>query len=667
MPEGFTAGDTALQAKQTVGEGEEEEDEIGYQKPDIKQIKHQNLLRRHWKKLAAVAALIIFYYEGAFIKRNVTHGIVKYIGWADEPTYMLSFLSVAANIEADPRNFILLGGVPKLLRIAKESTNEEARMGALVVLHTISSNPYTRREICEVNPTFVSDLLGLLSGEINNSNKTTVSAGMNVLYNYLGDKQWFYAQFMQLKGFDLLLKLMKSPEPEIGNFASQLVGLFIMENVDWFKEQRFKDTNAVFTALANMAAVYQDAGKSEYALKAYQCIMHIDNKNPMILTQMGLEMLKVGQEEEGIKLLRKSLEINPKQLEAAFGLAKYTLTADTSVVNLKTAINVLLQGLPELKRVNTQQFQDGKHPLAPKVYNFLVNLYLKIGDLDAALEMAQDWAAYAVADPNALATTGKILLLQGEYREALAPLGAALRLNPRMPQTHFYRAMCLSKIGRDDLALGVCEEGIQVDTELWHSGEQRCAYEKGRAEQAIKQAEYYAYDEKKVKDAERIIAEANRAQREKHEISVPLYLLGGKLYSKAQKFDKAIDCYDTVIKASPANVKAYLQKAQTLKLMGAPTSRIYSAYTAGFMNWLELEKSKRSNELKTNDKTKLVPKAQAAKAKKEKSAPEKVSGNRAILLKAYQRCQSGGTTEGLKERTEMCKVVQDLTMQLQLK
>lgn len=56
------------------------------------------------------------------------------------------------------------------------------------------------------------------------------------------------------------MKCMKSPEPDISNFSAQLVGVFLMENYEWFKAQKFKDMGAVFNALGNMAAVYQEAG-----------------------------------------------------------------------------------------------------------------------------------------------------------------------------------------------------------------------------------------------------------------------------------------------------------------------------------------------------------------------------------------------------------------------
>lgn len=661
MPDGFAPAEPINTLKVKEETAEEEEDDLGYQKPENthqKQTRWQRILQHRGKILFLCGAVLLFLNKDQASKLFMKGVVINYLNWADEPTFFLTVLTVAAQAEGDLHDFIFQGGVPALIHLAKNSPSEEGRLGALTALHAMSANPFVRRDICDIYPEFVSEILGLVSMEATPSNKSTIGAALNVLYNYLGDHQWFYDQFMQLKGFDVLMKCMKSPEPEISNFSSQLVGVFLMENYEWFKAQKFKDVGAVFNALGNMAAVYQEAGKPEYALKVYQCIMHIDNKNPMILTQMGLEMIKVGRDEEGTTWLLKSLELNPRQLDAAFALAKHTLKSDSSDATIKAAINVLLQGLPELKRVNSAQFADGKHPLAPKVYSLLVDLYLKLGDLEAALEMAQDWSAYSVADAIALTATGKILMEQGEYREALGPLGAAVRLNSRLPVAHYYRARCLASLKRDDLALVVCKEGMQVDRELRVASEQRIKYTQSRADQVSSLVDYYAYDEKKLKEILRIMNEAKRAEKEKPEILAPLYLLGGKLlYSSGQK-KEAVECYDTLIQAAPDNVKGYLHKAQALNHMeGQPKSLVYNTYSAGFCKWLAAEKKKQSEEQKAEAKS-----SKAQKSKRKKKEDE----SRTLLLKIDRRCVSKPVAkEAQAERDDMCKVAHELKELLQ--
>lgn len=121
-----------------------------------------------------------------------------------------------------------------------------------------------------------------------------------------------------------------------------------------------------------------------------------------------------------------------------------------------------------------------------------------------------------------------------------------------------------------------------MDRELRVAGEQRIKYTRSRADQVSALTDYYYDDEKKLKEVLRIMNEAKRAEKDKPQILAPLYLLGGKLYFSAGQQKEALECFDSLIQASPDYVKAYLHKAQALnKMKDQPKSLVYNTYSAG--------------------------------------------------------------------------------------
>jgi tetratricopeptide (TPR) repeat protein len=451
--------------------------------------------------------------------------------------------------------FIGLGGVQNLVRIAEESKDEQIPGMAMGLLHAMCAEARARHQICYIFKDFPNKLLAIITtGE----NKQARLGALNVLYNFLGDKDWFYEQFMELKGPEVLLRAVRSTDNELAGFSSQLLAIFCLAHPDFIETSKLvkqgeQNMNAFFGALTQMAQAYQEAGKHELAAEAYKQALKVDKNNAPIMCQLGLELMRIGNAKEGEEYLAASLAKNPKQLEASMSLVKLMLAKDKSKKTLKRATDLLLGGLEELKRPAQAQFQGLAHPMGAKVYELLVECYEQLTDLDAALEISQDWVLAYHSDPMAHASVGAILTRQKEYREALAALGTALRQNPRMPFAHYNRALCLYHLGRHDLAAEVCKEGVRVERENRDAQAQLLSYERQRAAQAVEQAKKAKGPKALELKMAAIAAEkAARALEAKPiEVIPPMYLLLGKILGQKGEWAEAATYYTMLTKASP--------------------------------------------------------------------------------------------------------------------
>ena len=280
---------------------------------------------------------------------------------------------------------------------------------------------------------------------------------------------------------------------EASSTASELLGSVLFDIPDLgptFKRAPQIVQNALFSAMANLSAVYAEGNYPGGAVYASELVIQCDPNNVQVLTTLATEKLKLGLAQQQYELrqsggvvspdprlnpylndalstLRHALELDPKHLDANFNFLKLLVASgerDTKV--LASAADRLIQAvrhapttleptglaaLPGQSAESLAPLAETTPQLSPS-YNLLIRTLEQLNRLDEAAELALEWSYRAHADALSHYTLGRLALREGDLDQAVASLKTAYDLDPAKPETLYQLALAKYKKGDLDEA-----------------------------------------------------------------------------------------------------------------------------------------------------------------------------------------------------------------------
>lgn len=256
------------------------------------------------------------------------------------------------------------------------------------------------------------------------------------------------------------------------------------------------------------------------------------DSNPDILTSMALAHLKLGETDDAIQTLTKSLTQSPKELSASILLA----TANLTKGDVKAAEDVLKQAC-------------ASNPASPYPYIILGEFYRSRGSGQDAL--AQFTRALQIAPKNSTALLDLALVqsaagLKGEAEKSFQRL--ATSGDKRYKAAH---ALFLLREKRTDDAIGELERMVKADP----------------SDRTIRTDLVAAYElANRRSDADRILTAALKKDTE----DVDALLQEAELLEVDRKYDQAERDLNEVLRLKPDSAELHFTKAKLEDAMGQP-------------------------------------------------------------------------------------------------
>jgi len=145
---------------------------------------------------------------------------------------------------------------------------------------------------------------------------------------------------------------------------------------------------------------------------------------------MGMSLLALGRGDEGIKHLRRSLELKPNNPEAHTNLG-YALArsgnGEEALEHLDAAVQL--------------------NPRDAKTWFNLATMKMNMGDKEGALEDYTEAIRVQPDDAGAYNGRGTLLMAMGDLPAALSDFNSSLRINPNDPTPWYFRAMIRNEKG----------------------------------------------------------------------------------------------------------------------------------------------------------------------------------------------------------------------------
>jgi predicted Zn-dependent protease with MMP-like domain/predicted negative regulator of RcsB-dependent stress response len=197
---------------------------------------------------------------------------------------------------------------------------------------------------------------------------------------------------------------------------------------------------------------YYEEGDFESALDRFDRAVAMSPHSADAHNSRGNALLMLGRHEEALASFEKSLELEPGFVKAALNRAELLVDHLGRIEEGRKVCDYLLKRPLELIDAADAYFVKSKAALT-------------LGDLRAALAMADKAIGLASDRPEFIALRGGIHFEQGDYRKALAELDKALRLAPDDPDAHYRRGLALEKLDRAGDADAAFQRAAQIDAE----------------------------------------------------------------------------------------------------------------------------------------------------------------------------------------------------------
>ncbi|MEM2944131.1 MAG: tetratricopeptide repeat protein [Methanomassiliicoccales archaeon] len=225
-------------------------------------------------------------------------------------------------------------------------------------------------------------------------------------------------------------------------------------------------------ALLNKGAALYQLGKLEEALVVYDAMLRIYPSHAQALNNRGLVLKAMGRTNEALKSFELALASDPRNLEA--------LVNKASLLSSLAMINEAVDAWQEVVRVEGGRaefwLQLGHAQKAAGLFEEAANSFNMALELNPNLEeaLAERDEALAAGDMIAVFDRKKkegvvseflsaaiILSSLGRYEESLAEIEKCLKIEPRVPFAHRFRAGLLLNLGRMEEALASIRESVR--------------------------------------------------------------------------------------------------------------------------------------------------------------------------------------------------------------
>ena len=197
---------------------------------------------------------------------------------------------------------------------------------------------------------------------------------------------------------------------------------------------------------------YYEEGDFEAALDRFDRALAMSPQSADAHNSRGNALMMLGRYDDALASFESSLGLEPGFVKAALNRAELLVDHLGRPEEGQTVCDRLLKRPLELIDAADAYFVKSKAALT-------------LGDLRAALAMAEKAIGLASDRAEFIALRGGILFEQGNYRKALLDLDKAIRLAPEDPDTHYRRGLTLEKLGREGEARECFERAAGIDAD----------------------------------------------------------------------------------------------------------------------------------------------------------------------------------------------------------
>lgn len=284
--------------------------------------------------------------------------------------------------------------------------------------------------------------------------------------------------------------------------------------------------------LLSKAISYHQSGNAAQAEAHCLDILRSDARHYAALTLLGASRLHRGDLEEGVRLIERSLEINPRQPDALYflGIALHEMNRHSeALVSYDRAI-ALMPGF----------FQ---------AHNNRGLVLEVIGRHAEALDSYDRAIALNPMHANAHSNRGNVLSALGRYDAALGSYDHAIAINPGNAKAYYNRGVALSNLKRDEEALASYDRAVAIYP----------AYAKAYNNRGLALTALRRYDEALISYNKSIALNPDVAETHNN--------LGNAL-KDMKRYDDALASYGRAVELKPDDADIYLNMSYLKILLG---------------------------------------------------------------------------------------------------
>jgi protein O-GlcNAc transferase len=261
--------------------------------------------------------------------------------------------------------------------------------------------------------------------------------------------------------------------------------------------------NDVKTALAAAQRMYQ-SGQLHQAKSAFERVLQLDKKEPDSLHCLGLILFQLGNQQEGIRFVKRAAEVRPRHVETLYNLGimlqragehtdaaasfREVLSINPKYVQAHFSLGNALQELKQLEDA-VKSFRQATllAPDWPEAHFNLGNALRDLFQQEEALKSYQKAVALKPDWGEAYSNIGHILVILNKHEEAILICKKAIALNASLSEAHFNMGMALSHLKKPIEALISYRMAIILKPD-WVEAQQSLGYllsHLGRFEEAV--------------------------------------------------------------------------------------------------------------------------------------------------------------------------------------
>lgn len=256
----------------------------------------------------------------------------------------------------------------------------------------------------------------------------------------------------------------------------------VHDAIAWY-QKTLKSSPENVIALSNMGIALQAVGNQEAAIDCYQKATAIDPGFADAHFNLGNALIAMGKPDAAVISYQKALSIMPDHAYAQHNLGNTLLEQGRlaeAVVCFEKSIAIMpdfaeahnnlgnaMQGLGQLEAaVGCYQRATAITPGWPEVFNNLGNVLMQLGQLDAAVDSYQKALLLKPGCAETHNNLGIIFLEQGRLVEGLANLQKALSINPGYAEAHNNLGNIFKKQGRLDAAVLSYQKSLAINPDF---------------------------------------------------------------------------------------------------------------------------------------------------------------------------------------------------------
>jgi len=281
-----------------------------------------------------------------------------------------------------------------------------------------------------------------------------------------------------------------------------------------------------------MGAILNAQGESAAAVKALQRAIHLNGNNAQFYSNLGEVERRRGKFPEAMVALKRATSLDPESAQAwnNFGILRYD----------RREFNAAVECYERAISINDAY---------PEAHNNLANALRALGRNDEAVEHYQRALLIRENYPEAYNNMAAILRARDEFAEAEHSYRKAISLKPSYIEAYGNLASLLAHCGRDDEALRVLGQAIDINSKHVPTLLQIARHQLNSANYA--QAE-----------------QACRLALEEDLNNANAHALLGEVLHETDRFVEALESFETAVTLRPDYIEAHNHYGVCLKSVG---------------------------------------------------------------------------------------------------